>query len=89
MPRFYQPDLGSEPDSPFARDSMRDGKCRVQRRRNTTALGQHFLCFFGWQNLLGTDLINKAFALQVGQMRPLFIVGHANNKLVRRVIGWT
>jgi hypothetical protein len=20
MPRFYQPDLGSEPDSPFARD---------------------------------------------------------------------
>src|SRR3974377_2087693 len=21
MPRFYQPDLGSEPDSPFARDS--------------------------------------------------------------------
>jgi hypothetical protein len=21
MPRFYQPDLGSEPDSPFARDA--------------------------------------------------------------------
>jgi hypothetical protein len=25
MPRFYQPDLGSEPDSPFARDGNRPG----------------------------------------------------------------
>ena len=33
------------------------------------------LCFFGWQNLLNTDLIDEVFAFYVGQMRPLFIVG--------------
>jgi hypothetical protein len=34
-----------------------------------------FLRFFGWQNLLDTDLINQVFRVQVGQMRPLLIVG--------------
>jgi hypothetical protein len=34
-----------------------------------------FLRLFGWQNFLNADLINKVFTFQVGEMRPLFVVG--------------
>jgi hypothetical protein len=36
---------------------------------------RYFLRFFGWQNLLKTDLIDEVFAFQVDQMRPLLSVG--------------
>jgi hypothetical protein len=39
MSRFYQPDLGSEPDSPFARD----GNNKLVRRSGNAVQGQwHF-----------------------------------------------
>ena len=53
MPRFYQPDLGSEPDSPFARD----GNNKLVRRAYWLDLNDRSLVMVMTQEI-GAHLTN-------------------------------
>ena len=53
MPRFYQPDLGSEPDSPFARD----GNNKLVHRSYWLDLNDRSLVMV-MTNGIGAHLIN-------------------------------
>jgi hypothetical protein len=62
MKRFYEPDLTSNPDSPF----MRDGDGKLVRR-------SYWMDMDDRTYLLNTHLINEMLTTQVCQMRKVML----------------